>query len=472
VTGSTLKPSLRSRIARHVVLPLILMWGLGTAVALSVANYFAGQAFDRALLDDAYAVAANVRIGATGPALNLSPREMGALLFDQSESVYFAVLLPDGALLAGHAGLRPPPLPDNAPYAFADIPFQGRELRSVSLRRGEPTEFIVVMAQTSASRTRLLHRMLGYAVVPQALLLVLLAWWLLRVIQRDLQPLAELQSAVDRRDARDLTPVPQSVTTGASTRDVERLGLAVNSMLARLDESISAQREFAGNVAHELRTPLAGIRAQAGYALAHTDPQVWREQLQGIALGEARASHMVEQLLALALADEARAGLRLEPVALNEVARSVLLRYLPKADAAHADLGGEGLDEPVTVLANAALIEGILGNLLDNALRYGKAGHPRITVSVALQQGVAVLAVTDNGPGLSEKDAELLRHRWTLGPAGHRLGEGAGLGLAIVSRYAELLGARFSLDAADADAGLRATVTFTDGQKGVKLPDG
>jgi two-component system sensor histidine kinase TctE len=470
------KSSLRSRVALHVVLPLVVMWALGTAVALSVANYFASQAFDRSLLDDAYAVAANVRMSDSGPVLSLSPREMGSLLFDQSESVYFAVFKPDGALVAGHAGLRLLPLPGDALFGFTDITFQGRDLRAVSLRRGEPAQFMVVMAQTSTSRSRLLNRMLTYSVVPQVLLLLLLAWWLLRVIQRDLQPLAELQRAVDRRDARDLTPVPSSVTTGASTRDVERLGLAVNSMLERLSESIKAQREFAGNIAHELRTPLAGIRAQADYALANADPQVWREQLQGIARGEARASHMVEQLLALALADEARAGLRLEPVALNELARNVLLRFLPKADAAGVDLGGEGLDETVTVLADAALIEGILGNLLDNALRYGHTeGHaeqPHVTVTVTRHPGGAVLSVLDNGPGMNQTQAEQLRKRWVRGATDSHVGavHGAGLGLAIVSRYAELLGAHFSLDAMEGtprlggtrEAGLRASVTFND----------
>lgn len=456
------KPSLRSRLVRHVCLPLVLTWGLGTTGALSIANYFAGQAFDRSLLDDAYAVAANVRLDASGLTLNLSPSEMGALLFDQSESVYFAVLKPGGVLVAGHAGLRAPELPEDSSYGFGDILFLGRELRVVSLRRNEPANFTVVVAQTSVSRSNLLHRMLTFTVIPQVLLLVFLIWWLRRGIQRDLMPLIGLQVAVDRRDARDLTPVPPSVTTGASTRDVERLGLAVNSMLARLDESIRAQREFAGNVAHELRTPLAGIRAQADYALAHLDPAVWREQLQGIAQGEARASHLVEQLLALALADEARAGLQLEPVALNELAREVLLRFLPKADAAGVDLGGEGLDELVTVRADAALLEGILGNLLDNALRYGVSEHPQVTVTVARHGSLVVMAVTDNGPGLGELDAEQLRQRWTLGPAGRRLGEGAGLGLAIVSRYAELLGARLSLDAAADGPGLRASVTFTD----------
>ena len=120
------KPSLRSRLVRHVVVPLVLTWGLGTAVALSVANYFAGRAFDRSLLDDAYAVSVNVRVDATGPMLNLSPTEMVALLFDQSESVYFAVLLPSGVLVAGHAGLHAPDLPEEAPYGFGDLVFQGR----------------------------------------------------------------------------------------------------------------------------------------------------------------------------------------------------------------------------------------------------------------------------------------------------------------------------------------------------------
>lgn len=456
----TPKPSLRSRVIKHVVLPLVVLWALGTAVALGVASYFTGRAFDRSLLDDAYAIAANVRVEGAGPVLNLSPSEMSALLFDQSESMYFAVLLPSGALVAGHAGLRSLPMPEETASAFADIVFQNRALRSVSLRRTEPAAFTVVVAQTSASRSRLLHRMLTYAVVPQVLLLVFLVWWLRRVIQHDLLPLAELQRALGQRGARDLSPVPLSVTTGASTRDVERLGTAVNALLGRLDESITAQREFAGNVAHELRTPLAGIRAQADYALANADPAVWREQLLGIARGQERASHLVEQLLALALADEARAGLIPEPVVLNELARGVLLRYVPKADAAGVDLGGEGLDERVVVQADAALLEGILGNLLDNALRYGKATHPQVTVAVARVGDVVTLSVTDNGPGMTLAVAEQLRQRWAQGPAGQRLGEGAGLGLAIVSRYAELLGARFQLEATDDQTGLRASLVF------------
>jgi two-component system sensor histidine kinase TctE len=141
----------------------------------------------------------------------------------------------------------------------------------------------------------------------------------------------------------------------------------------------------------------------------------------------------------------------------------VLLRFLPKADAAGVDLGGEGLDETVTVLADAALVEGILGNLLDNALRYGHTEHSQVTVSVTSMGASTVLSVTDNGPGMTALQAEQLRGRWVRGSADHSASAqgGAGLGLAIVSRYAELLGARLTLAPVGEAPGLRASITFT-----------
>lgn len=453
-------PTLRGRLAQHVLAPLIVTWALGTAGVLGVANYFVGTAYDRSLLDDAYAVAANVHESTTGLSLSLSSAELGTLLFDQSEQIYFAVLLPDGQLLAGHPGLHAADLDTDAAYAFGDIHFQGRDLRVVHLRRQTPAPFRVVMAQTSTSRSRLLRTLLLYTVVPQVLLLLLLANWLRRVIQSDLLPLTQLQQALDLRGGGDLNPVPTSLARDATTRDVQRLGMAVNAMLGRLRHSVAAQRQFAGNIAHELRTPLAGIRAQTDYALAHPDPRVWREQLAGIAQSEQRASHLIDQLLALALADEARTSLHREPLALNQLARDVLLRFLPKADSAGVDLGGEGLDDTVMVLANEALLEGIVGNLLDNALRYGAGPEPRVTLRVAIESGAAVLSVTDNGPGVGALGAALLAQRWVLGTEGQRLGQGLGLGLSIVSCYTELLGATLSLNPGEAGLGLCAKVQF------------
>jgi two-component system sensor histidine kinase TctE len=197
-------------------------------------------------------------------------------------------------------------------------------------------------------------------------------------------------------------------------------------------------------VAHELRTPLAGIRALADYGLRHSDPPVWREQLQGIAHSQERASHLVDQLLALALADEAKHTLEKTTVALDALVGEAVLRYLPKADAAGVDLGAKGIDHAVVVPGNAALIEGILNNLIDNALRYGRAesGESHITVSVEQNYQHVTLSVTDNGMGVPADKLQQISQRWVQGAAGEALKAGVGLGLAIVGTYAKLLGAR------------------------------
>lgn len=144
-----------------------------------------------------------------------------------------------------------------------------------------------------------------------------------------------------------------------------------------LELSLQAQREFSGNVSHELRTPLAGIRALAEYGLAQQDPGVWRQQLEQIGSSERRASLLVEQLLAMALAEESDLSLHIEPVGLNQIVQQIVLRFMPRADALGVDLGVQGLEQPISVLANPALLEGAPGNLIDNALRYGRAavGH-------------------------------------------------------------------------------------------------
>ncbi|MEY3381569.1 MAG: hypothetical protein RL468_2167 [Pseudomonadota bacterium] len=455
------KPLLRVLLVQHVLWPLALTWLLGTAGTVAVAYYFAQKAFDRALLDDAFALASRVRLEPQGLTLELSTREMGAVLFDQSENIYFVVRRQDGTVMAGHPDLQAPAPGALDAVRFSDTVYQGRRMRAVSLVQEEPRDFLVVVAQTTGSRDALLKSVLQYSVVPQLLLLLALAFWLRRVIEKELQPLNELEQSVQRRDALDLTPVNVS----AGSRDIEHLSAAINALLARLDRSMSAQRDFSGNVAHELRTPLAGIRALAEYGLNHVEPEVWRDQLRRIADSEARASRLVEQLLALALAEEEDKVVSNAAVDLEEVAREVVLRYLPRADAAGVDLGLQGLEPAVQVSANAALVEGILGNLIDNALRYGQppAGKPgRVTVALErLDAGRVRLSVIDNGPGLSPAECQQLLQRGVRGAnAPVRLGQGAGLGLAIVAKFARVMHADLALGPAPQGPGLCASLVF------------
>jgi len=194
--------SLRTRLLRHVIAPLALTWLLGTLLALGVARYFTQQAFDRALLDDAYAVASHVRsTDEGGLTLGLTAAEIGTLLFDQNESIYFAVYLEGGRLLAGHPGLK---LPEDAAQAsprFSELMFQNRALRAAVLARQQPQPYTVVVAQTTNSQDRLFQRLLSISLAPQALLLIWLAWWLRRVIQEDVQPLMDLESPTAHREA-------------------------------------------------------------------------------------------------------------------------------------------------------------------------------------------------------------------------------------------------------------------------------
>jgi two-component system sensor histidine kinase TctE len=455
--------SLRTRLVWGVALPLVLTWSVGTGVALWIASRYVQQAYDRALLDDAYAVAAQVEPGPDGPQLALSQQEMAALLFDQAEQEFFVVRALDGRFLAGHGSVPQAPLPALG-HVFGDDSIHGRAVRTVSLRRKASDPFVVVMAQTTGARSALLRELVLYSAAAQAVLLAMLVAWLRNGIGRQLRPLARLEDAVDQRDADDLSPLPASLAAAAPTRDIARLGHSINSLLARLRDSLAAQREFSGNVAHELRTPLAGIRAQAEYALAQDDPAQWRAQLQGILGSQARASHCVDQLLALARADEARAALQLKAVALDELARDVVLRWLPHADAVGADLGASGLDHPVWVRTDALLMQGVLDNLIDNALRYATTGTaPRITVALSVQGDQATLEVLDNGPGMPPPERALALSRGVQGADGRALGQGAGLGLAIVQRYAQLLDAHFELDAAPG-GGLAARFTLPLGQ--------
>lgn len=452
-------PSLLHRLLRDVMVPLALTWAVGTAVMIGVASHFTQQAFDRSLLDDAYLVASNVHQQDGRLALALTPREVRSVLFDQNETAFLALVDADGRHIEGTEGLQPSPPLGDAVYRYSYIRHQGRNLRAVTLRRERPAPFMVVMAQTTQSRRAMLQRLLAWSAAPQLALLAVLAWWLRRAIARDMRPLAALQQAVERRDVRDLAPVEEA----ASTRDVEQLAQAINSLFTRLDDSVRAQREFAGNVAHELRTPLAGIRALAEYGLSHADPAVWREQLQRIVGSQARASRLVDQLLALALADEARAHIVLQPVALDVVVRDAVLRFLPRADALGVDLGALGAEDPVWVLADPTLLEGLLNNLLDNALRYGRPadGSPaRVTVDVTCDESQVVLSVLDNGPGLPVDMADTLVQRWAQGQQGMDLRQGAGLGLAIVTQYAALMGARWTAGAPQSGPGLKAGVVL------------
>ncbi len=456
-------PSLTSQLLKSLYIPLFLTWIIGTLVVVIVASYFTEQAYDRALLDDAYSVASHVTLNAAKSneqlEIDLSANEMTTLLFDQSEIIYFQILNVDGSMVAGHPGFNATlPAVGSAPK-FSNLEFQDKNFRTVAIYRTQPSPFFLVMAQTSDFRTALVKRVVIFSIVPQLLFLALLALFLKGVIKKELAPLLDLENAVETRAVTDLS----AVHIDTRTKDVHDLGTAINRLFFRIDDGVRLLREFSGNVAHELRTPLAGIRAQTEYGLANKNPEVWYQQLQGIAKSELRASHMVEQMLALSLTNEAKSGLIKEDIDVDELVKEAVMRFLSRADSLGVDLGVKGYALGLTIKTQRSLLEGALNNLIDNALRYGVSeieSFNQITIEIEKtvddnKKNYLGISVLDHGKGISDEFKHQVMRRRTQGEAGLNLGAGAGLGLAIVVEYAKLLNAEFVLQD-NAGGGLKA----------------
>jgi two-component system sensor histidine kinase TctE len=246
-----------------------------------------------------------------------------------------------------------------------------------------------------------------------------------------LRPLAVLRRELSERSPADLRPVRV-----AAPREVESVVGGINELLGRLEQALGAQRNFVADAAHQLRTPIAALRAQIDAAVAEA-PGTPAPALAGVMAAALRLSRLVDQMLALARAGP-DASLVTDRVALADLAEAAADVWLPKAIARNVDLGFEL--EPAVVNGNALLLEELLANLLDNALRHvPDAGS--VTVACGQEGGNAWLSVEDSGPGIPAGERERVFERFYQPPG---TGGGNGLGLAIVREIARQHGGSVS----------------------------
>ena len=290
--------------------------------------------------------------------------------------------------------------------------------------------------------------------------LLALATWL--VTGYTLRPIAEL-----RRGAAEVTQtgLPRDLPVPLARDEVRSLAVTLNDMLGRLADAQQRQRDLVSDTAHELRSPIASIRAQLEVALDHPDGVDWPETARDVHADTLRLARLTEDLLLLARLDGQH--LRRRPTDLSALCESVAARYttarvpmrytaasMPvRAEAVPADEGA-----PCVVAGDPDALSRLLVNLLDNAVRHAAS---QVCVSVRAEGGWAVLVVSDDGPGIPAEDAERAFDRFSrLDDARSRTGEegvaGAGLGLAIVRSTAQAHGGSVSLS--DNRPGLRAEV--------------
>jgi two-component system sensor histidine kinase QseC len=237
---------------------------------------------------------------------------------------------------------------------------------------------------------------------------------------------------------------------------VRPLAERLNALFRRVGESLEKERAFTADAAHELRTPIAGIRAQAQVAREATEDAERRRALDQVLAGCDRAARLAEQLLTLARLDAGQGQLRLAPCDLAQIAREVLAELAPGAHSCGTALALVAV-APVPVAGDSLLLHVLVRNLVDNAVRYG-GPEGAVTVTVGRDAEGSRLCVSDRGPGipLAERQRVLDRFYRSVGTRE----QGAGLGLSIVSRIAALHGAKLELSEGPGGHGLCATVGF------------
>lgn len=444
--------------------PLLFLWPISIVLTYDVASRIANLPYDKALADQVKALSRQVRVSARGQmTVDLPPSASRVLRSDTEDTVYFQIVSPEGDLLAGD--LEIPGLAQGTPLhsrevQFRDAEIQGDDIRvaylPVVLDEGQPQRYgMVQVAETRHKRSSLSTRIVSGVLLPQFLIIpiaVVLVWF---GLSRGIAPLRRLQDTIRERRPGDLAPIPPD----SAPEEVRPLIIAFNDMMVRLEDNLQAQQRFIADAAHQMRTPLAGLKMQAELALNEPDPEQMRASMRRVHAGAERAVRLTNQLLALARAEASSEKLYVfERLDLRELVREVLADHVPVALAKGLDLGVEGGTEPVWLDGAAVLLDELLTNLVDNAVKYTPAGG-RVTVGVHADQSDpewVVLMVRDNGPGVPLEAREQVFERFfrVLGSGA----EGSGLGLAIVREVAELHGGSVRLDEGEGGRGVCVTV--------------
>lgn len=464
------EPRLQTQLLGWLLLPLMLLMAVDTAASYWAALHFSNRAHDRSLQEIAREVALHVRRNGAGPKVDLSPAVERVLLVDQDDRLFYSVARRDGvviggdAALAAEAGVTVPPVTSAA--RFRDGVLHGEPVRLVAAwlpyDAAVPADPVLVqVAETRHRRQRLALEILASIVVPQLLLIVLAGVVVYVGVSRGLLPLRRLRTAVSNRSHLDLSPIELDRVPG----EVRPLVDDINALMLRLGRTLDVQNRFIADAAHQLKTPVSGLKAQIEMALREDDPARVRHALAQLHLGAERLSRLVRQLLTLARNEPgAIHTVDMQRIDLNALAIDVAMRWVPDALKRGIDLGFEPADDAVAIDGDPDRLRELINNLVDNAVRYSRE-HGRVTVAVGRTvDGQARLSISDDSPTIPVDERQRIFERF------HRLlgshVDGSGLGLAIVSEIAALHQARITLEDDTDGIGNTFSVVFphaTDG---------
>jgi two-component system sensor histidine kinase TctE len=439
------EPRLKRALLAGLLVPLVALLVLDTAIGWWAAARLADHAYDRGLHEIAREVALHVHEGAAGPQLALSPAAQQALLVDQDDRLALRVWDAAGRAIGGEAALQPiAPAPGTAPR-FASQTLDGEPVRVVAswlpYDEAQPARRVLVqVAETLNKRNRLARDIVASLLAAQLLLIAMACLAVVWAVRRGLQPLEALGRALARRSHHDLSALDLAQVPA----EVRPLAQEVNALMLRLGSALDAQNRFVADAAHQLKTPVAGLKAQIELALGESEAARVQHSLAQLYVSAERLSRLVQQLLALARNEPAAAAaVRLQAVDLEAFALEISMEWAPQALRRSIDLGFEGEQRPAVIDADPDRLRDLVNNLIDNAVRYSREGG-RVTVKVGAAGDERLLSISDDGPSIPPEERTRVFERF------HRLlggkDDGSGLGLAIVSELVRASGGTVRLD--------------------------
>jgi len=452
-----LNKSLKKTIIIRLLVPVFCFLLIETILSYWVTMHYVDKTYDKWLLDSAHSLEQEVDITEQGISVELSTNALEVFRWDDLDKTYFKIIAENQGELVGDHAL--PEVQINDADALEPVYFNAtiydEPIRVVAVRvKNQVTaeKVTIYVAETMNKRHEMMMDILLADLIPQLILAILISLYLLKSIQLGLLPLRKLTEQIARRSPNDLSPIADvHVFT-----EVRTLTDTINQLLSRLETAIAAQQRFIANAAHQLRTPLAGLKLQAEVAQRENNLDAMQASLRQMQNSADRISHLISQLLALARSEPVEGSHKLAQVDLSCLVRDVCMEWVPKALHRQQELSFDGPDHSVWVEGDAVLLKELLANLIDNAIIYGRVNG---NIYVKLIPGeLPKLVVEDNGKGISELEKNRIFERF------YRIqgspGDGCGLGLAIVKEIVDLHQAKVQISNRTDGQGIVISVIF------------
>lgn len=404
--------------------------------AYTSAQRAANRAFDSQLEAASLTIAEAIQWQDGRPVVEIPPAALQILATDQQERVFYTILDTGGREVTGNLNpvvadslrldAQSKPVWQFVHYLGTPIRLYGRELKSAGWESVEPVQIWV--GHTLSGRDALARDLFIRALSRFLVMVILTGLLMFLAIRTSLRPVRRLRQLIRQRDADDVSPLNASVPG-----ELYDMADTLNALFERQREGRDALLRFTADASHQLKTPLAGLQSTSELALQSDRPEDWQQALQTVYDSTARTSRLAGQLLSLARLHHDNGSI---PTRLNlaTLLRETVMEWAERNDARHHDLGLAPMpDKPASIQGETWSIREMIGNLIDNALRYTPPGS-EITLGLEITKDTATLQIKDNGPGVSRDLLDQLPQPFERG--GRQDTEGSGLGLAIVDSIA------------------------------------